>query len=142
MQEYSELTDSSRRPSKPYYCSTLHRFSRGIRPYDFSRSTKHAYASVENLKIFQIWSVILRLERKPHMLSSCFGSIDSRHLYSGHFTYISEGSLRREMPDRWCNHSCPLCKAMITPVCECFGVLPEHQSALHTHESAKQLLGS
>jgi len=31
---------------------------------------------------------------------------------------------------------------MITPVCECFGVLPEHQGALHTQESAKQLLDS
>jgi len=44
-QEYSYLTASKRHPSNPYYRNNQS-FSRGTRPYTFTRSTEHVYKSL------------------------------------------------------------------------------------------------
>jgi len=81
-QEYSYLTASKRHPSTLHSRNTPQSFSRGIRSYTFPRSTKHVYTSLACSRDFskicwrvEICSKVLRPRRKPHWVSSSFGSI-------------------------------------------------------------------
>jgi len=138
-QESSYLTASKRHPSIPYSRNTPRSISGGTRPYTFPRSTKHVYTSLAGSQDFskicwrlEICSAVLRTQRKPHWVSSSFGSIilaASRHRLSweakqrdaavvGSFTPVS---LFVDGDDQFANLS----------------VLFQNAMPLDTHESAK-----
>jgi len=68
----------------------------------------------------KIWSVVLRPGWTPHLLSSSFGSLISRHLFSKHIAYTFQRRLRR---------GCSVFSAF-TPV-SLFCALLEYQAAWH-----------
>ena len=79
-------------------------------------------------------SSVLRPGRKPHWVSSSFGSIISRDIFSRHLAYIS-----REAKERYTT-----AVSTFTPVSlfvygddhsfrQSFGALPEHQATWHIH---------
>ena len=82
-QEHSYLTASKRHPSTPYsYNTPKGVYEESGHIYTFPRSTKHVYRSLACSQHFlkfcwrvEICSVVLRPQRKPHWVSSSFGSI-------------------------------------------------------------------
>ena len=108
--EYTYLTASKRHPSTPYsHHNTPQSFSRGTQPYTyFTRSTNHVYKSFAYSQDFsnicwrvEICSVMLRPRRKPHWVSSSFGSI----IFAASWGTLFLGGLAKRCRGSWFIHS-------------------------------------
>ena len=140
-QECSGLTAIKMQP--PTRCSrnTPHSFSRGTRSYAFSRSTKHVYIRLwhtsrisQNLLVSEILVYNSTAATKTALgIIQLWFSYFVASFYRALGIYFSMEAKRRYTPV--VVHSLLsllLCMGMITPLCQFFGALPEHQAIWHT----------
>jgi len=105
-QEYSDLMASNRWHQHHTPATFPKSFPRRTQSFVFSRLTKHALTYLAYSHNFSKihWSENLVYSAigwtKPHWVSSSFGSIISRHLFSRRLAYTFPERLRRKMPQQ------------------------------------------
>ena len=136
-QEYSYLMASKRHPSTPDYRMIPQSFSQGIRPHTFPRSTKYTYTCLECSQDFlkicwrlEICSVVLRVRRKPHWISSGFGSIIFADL-GIHSSWEAKQKCSLVVGSFTC---LPFC-VWGWKICQSFGALPKRYATWHARIS-------
>jgi len=111
----------------------------GTRPYTFPMPTKHVYTLLECSQDFskiwwrvKIWSVILWPRRKPHWVSSTFGSII---ILAASWHSLFLGDLTKRCRGSWFIHSSlPFC-VWGWSICQSFGALAKCHATWHTRVS-------